>query len=305
MSRTSVRSVGTVATAVSMLLIAGCGTTDSGAVVGVPPSAHVGSPTASGDSAIAAFSQGLDSQLTQAGATAGAPGGIDLAAETNALASDTSLISAERLDALKALGAGTAAGLEKTLGSLIASASADRNLTAATVDGRTVAQTVLGLLQAAQAQVHALAAKIASDTLVDVLRQDDLALAGSKVHGFIDPQAHLLIAAGDTLVQGYNLTHTAAQLRAQISAGAATDPNYNAEAQLWNQLDGAVTTIQGTAVSAIRQVRVLTPAGFPGNEGALLGPRQALSQLSTSTGALSVASSSIAQIRSLLAQRSQ
>ena len=282
-------------------VIAGCGATENAQVVGVPPVAQVSGGGASSDSAVAGFRQGLADQLNQA--TAPVVPGSYVATEINALASDTSLISAERMDALKALGAKTAAGLEKTVNTLIATAAGDSHLAAVSVDGQTVASTVLGLLHSSDAQIQALAGKIAADTLIDVLRTDNLALASSRVNALLNPQTHLLIAAGDTLYQSNGFAQTSQQIGAQISAGATTDPNYNSELALLGRLQGAIRTLQSTSVSVVRQVRGLTAAGYPANQGTLSSQQQALAQLNVTNGPLATASTCIDQIRLLLGQR--
>ncbi len=302
MSRSRFGIGGVVGAVVATVLMAGCGATENAQIVGVPPVATT-APAGSLDSAIAAFRQGLAQQLNQAAASG--TSGTYVATQVNALTSDTSLIAAERMDALKALGATTAAGLQKTVSSLIATTSADPRLAAVSVDGHTVASTLLAVLRSSQAQIQALAAKIASDSLVDVLRADTLSLGSSNVNALLSPQAHLLIAAGDTLYQSNGFAQTSGQLATQVNAGASTDPNYYAERGLLTRLQASVATLQSTAVSVIRQVRGLTPAGFPANQGTLLSQQQALAALNVSNGPLATATSSIDQIKNLLGQRKQ
>lgn len=305
MSRTSLMVAGSLASVLTVFALTGCGTVENGPVIGVPPAVQLAGTSTSTDSAIAAFRQALANQLGQAsGAPSSTASGVDTAAEANALASDGSLLAAERVDSLKSLGATTANGLLGAIRTLQADVSKDGNLTSASVDGRSVARIIDGVLATAQAQVQQLAAKIAGDTLIDVLRNDVSGLASNtKVFTLIDPQVHLLIAAGDALAQGNGLAQAYQDLSQQISAGVATDPNYNAEVGYANQLHAASDAIISTATGAIRAVRTLTPAGFPGNQGVLAAQRQALAQLNLANGPFNTAQGAIDQIRSLLGER--
>ena len=139
---------------------------------------------------------------------------------------------------------------------------------------------------------------------MDVLRVDNLALASLRVHGFVDQQAHLLIAAGDTLYEASSLGQTRDQLWSQIAGGgSASDVNYGAELNAWNQLRSAISATDGVAATAVRVALSLNGAGYPGNQGALTAQRQTLVLLPN--GALNNARTSVALIKTLLAQRHQ
>lgn len=302
MSRSSNGFAGSIGAALAGFLLAGCGTTLNSSVIGAPAQAnHVG-VLLSTDAQITQFQQALARQLSQA--ETGGSSGLDLSLETNALASNATLKTAERLDALRSAGLTTATSLETTLQALIAATTADTKLDSVSVDSRAVGPTVLALLSTAEAQVEGLAGAIAADTLVDVLRTDNVALASLRVHGFIDQQAHLLIAAGDTLYEANSLGQTSQQLWGLISGGVgAADPNYGAELNAWNQLRAAIDTTSSTAATAVRVALSLTSAGFPGNQGTLTSQHDSLAQ--TPNGSLNTARTSIAQIRTLLALRHQ
>ena len=303
MSRSSFTIAASIGAALSTLVIAGCGTTETGPVIAPPPQAALAAGNASVQSALAAFAQAMQSQLNAAASTT-TSGVVDLAAETNALASDGNLIAAERIDALKSLGAKTAGDLEATVRSLMSTASGDGSLNSTYVDGTSIGATLRSILGSALANVESLASEIATTSLPDVLRNDDQTLASSKIYGFLDPQAHTLIAGGDALAEANNLSATAQALTAQVNGtGSGSDPNYNAEVGLLTQLHDAIGSTSSIAVSAIRQVRGLTADNFPGNASALNAARQSLTQLTLPNGPTNTALSTIDQIKFLLAQR--
>jgi hypothetical protein len=283
--------------------LSACGVTASGPVIGVPQPVQVSESSASASDALAAFQNFLDNQLSQAVATVSGSDGVQLAAEVNALANDASLIGAERVDALRALGEHAASTREAVVERLIGDVQADSKLAGTSVAGSDVGQTLIARLEAVRAQLEALAARIAGDSLTDVLRADVVSVgSSSRVYGLVSPVTHIVIAAGDTLHAANSLDQQNQQLVTQIAAGAASDPNYLTELKLSNNLQSAINTTRAVAGTAIQQVESLRPSDGASAQ-TLSSQRLALSALTGPNGALTGAAGDINQIRILLAQR--
>ncbi len=290
-----------------MLLAAGtlsaCGAVANGPIIGVPPALHAPGGSTSSKDLLAGVQQALQAGLDQAGATAAGSDVPQLAAQVNALANDASLIAAERMDALKLLGAQATGSREAYVQKLISDVQSNPNLSGVSVGGQNVQQTLLAHLQQVQGQLQALAAKIAADSLVDVLRSDVTSVASTtRVYGLVSPVTHVAIAAGDALHTASTLDVQSRQLFNQISAGSGGDPNYSSELNLSGRLQSAVNVAAATAGTAIRQVESLQP-GDPSANAVLASQRQAVAALVAPSGALTQAASYIGQIHYLLALR--
>jgi len=110
------------------------------------------------------------------------PGGAAFAAEVAALVNDQALLSSERIAQLQQLGHNEVVTLEGDLSSL----SGDVQSTA----GLSLAESgaIEYVIRQVDAQLQSLDAKIAADTLVDVLRTDVLSVESStRVEGLIAP----------------------------------------------------------------------------------------------------------------------
>jgi hypothetical protein len=283
--------------------LSACGATENGPVIGVPQGAQVAASSASASDAIAAFENAMAARLNDAVTTQGTADGA-LVSQVNALASDGSLIASERMTALKTLGAQAVATRVALVQTLIHDAEADPLLAGTFVGGQGVRQTLVARLQAVEGQLQALGAKIAADSLGDVLRADVSSVAtSSRVYGLVSPMTHLVLAAGDMLSTANTLDQQSQQIFAQITAGASGDPNYSTELKLYNQLTSSIRTTRSVAATAIVQVESLQPSSGSAASTTLSSQRLNLGALDAPSGALSNASNDIVQIRYLLGLR--
>jgi hypothetical protein len=279
-----------------------CGPTETGPVIGVPQSVHTTHATASASDAIAAFQNALAASLNDAVTTTGSDV-TQLQSQLNALNSDASLIAAERMTALKALGAQAVASRVAFVQKLIGDVQADPLLPGTTVAGQSVPKTLIARLQAVEGSLTSLGAKIAADPLIDVVRTDIVAVASSsRVYGLISPMTHIVIAAGDIIHTTNELSQQSQQLFNQITSGSSGDPNYSAELNLSNQLQAVIRNAVSVAATAIQQVESLQNSGASPN-ATLSTQKLALGALNAPNGPLSNALSYIDQIRYLLGLR--
>jgi hypothetical protein len=254
------RSVGGVsaliagATAIGFL-VSGCSSV-TGPVIGVPNIAPTVSPiTTPIDNAI---NQAIDAELAQASATQSDGEPPSVLAELNAITSVRGLVLAENFEALQATGASQISKREQFVNSLIADVQADTYLNGVDLRGLSVSRSLIAILVGVNSQLHALAAKIASDSLPDVLRSDILSIgASTRVYGVFAPMVHLVIAGGDEL----------SELDALASQGSAS-----------------VAAARATTDSAIETAMSLTASGYPGNKTTVTAVRSALIQLRSQLG---------------------
>jgi hypothetical protein len=258
--------------------------------------------SASTGDAIAAFQNALAARLNDAVTTSGSDV-TQLQSQINALNSDASLIAAERMTALKALGAQAVASRVAFIQKLIGDVQADPLLPGTSVAGQSVPQTLIGRLRAIEGSLTALGAKIAADSLIDVVRTDIVAVASSsRVYGLISPMTHIVIAAGDIIHTANDLNGQSQQLFNQITSGSSGDPNYSAELKLSNQLQSVIRNALAVAATAIQQVESLQTSGVSPN-ATLSTQKLALGGLNAPNGPLFSALSYIDQIRYLLGLR--
>jgi hypothetical protein len=279
-----------------------CGVTENGPIIGVPPPIRAASATASASDAIAAFENALAAKLNDAVTTTGTDA-TQLQAQINALASDGTLIAAERMTALKALGAQAVATRVAFVQKLIRDVQADPLLPGTSVAGQSVPLTLIARLQTVEASLKALGAKIAADALISVLRADIVSAASSsRVYGLVSPMTHIVIAAGDVIHTANDLNRQSQLLFTQITTGSSGDPNYASEVSLSNQLQSVIRSALAVAATAIQQVESLQASG--GSPSATLSTQKlALGALSAANGPLFNAVSYIDQIRYLLGLR--
>jgi hypothetical protein len=245
----------------AILLLAACGESENGPVIGTPAQATPSSGAGSSLS-LAGLQQELADQLSQVEATQTDPGSGPLASEVSALINDEALLASERIADLQQLGHNEAVALEGDLSTLIGDVQGDAGLTGgerASIDG---------VIYQIRDQLQALDAKIAADTLVDVLRSDVLSVDSStRVLGLIEPMVHIAIGAGDLLGQAGVLSNQATRLSNQSQSVAGT--NQAQEGQLLSSLEGDVATMQSVGSSVFGEVLALTPSGYPGNQTTL------------------------------------
>jgi len=185
-SKCSVRLVGVAAVAI----LAGCGVTMNGAVIGVPPPVAPGPVLSATHPAAGVDQQSLLGELNQAAATQGDRGAQQLLAEFDSLTNDHTLIDAEKIDVLKQFGASQISVRQSLLTQLIADLQSRHHLSA----GQRSA--VVSKLQAVSAQLSSLGNVIAQDTLVDRLRTDIISIASStQIYAIVQPVNHLAAAA--------------------------------------------------------------------------------------------------------------
>ena len=195
----------------AILLLAACGEFENGPVIGNPaqatPSSNIGSSLS-----LAGLQQELADQLSQVEATQTDPGSGPLASEVSALINDQALLASERIADLQQLGHNEAVTLEGDLSSLIGDVQDASGLTSGEQ------ASIEGVIYQIRDQLQALDAKIAADTLVDVLRTDVLSVDSStRVAGLIEPMVHIALAAGDLLNQARNLSTQASRLSSRES----------------------------------------------------------------------------------------
>ena len=185
-SKFSGRLVGVAAVAI----LAGCGVTMNGAVIGVPPSIAPGAVLRATDPALGVYQQSLLGELNQAAATQGGRESQQLQAEFNALTNDHTLIDAEKIDVLRQFGASQISVRQSLLTQLIADVQSRHHLSA----GQRSA--VVSNLQAVSAHLSSLGNVIAQDILVDRLRTDIVSIASStQIYAIVQPVNHLAAAA--------------------------------------------------------------------------------------------------------------
>ena len=210
--------------AVAMLLLAACGGAENGPVIGTPAQAAPSAPGASASLTLAVLQQQLSGQLSAAGQTGSDPEFAQFTSEVEALLNDQSLLSSERISGLQQLGSTEATKLEGQLSSLIGQVESDSALTS---EQRFDIEEVI---RSVEDELQALGAKIAADTLVDVLRPDVINVDSStRVDAVVQPVVHIAIGAGDVLSEAYLISNQAHNLGSQISSTAT---NQATESQL-------------------------------------------------------------------------
>ena len=119
-------------------------------------------------------------------------------------------------------------------------------------------------------QLQSLDAKIATDTLVDVLRTDVLSVDSStRVEGLIAPQVHIALGADSLLAAAALLTdqYTSLNKRVQANIGLNEITNQTTEGTLLNDLLGDISSMNSIGSSVAAQALALSPSGYPGNQG--------------------------------------
>ncbi|MGA9113878.1 MAG: hypothetical protein WB802_08795 [Candidatus Dormiibacterota bacterium] len=247
--------------AVAMLLLAACGGAENGPVIGTPAQAAPSAPGASASLTLAVLQQQLSGQLSAAGQTGSDPEFAQFTSEVEALLNDQSLLSSERISGLQQLGSTEATKLEGQLSSLIGQVESDSALTS---EQRFDIEEVI---RSVEDELQALGAKIAADTLVDVLRPDVINVDSStRVDAVVQPVVHIAIGAGDVLSEAYLISNQAHNLGSQISSTAT---NQATESQLLSSIQSDVAAMNSTGSTVFTQVLELTPAGYPGNQATL------------------------------------
>ena len=247
--------------AAAMLLLAGCGGAENGPVIGAPAQAAPSAPGASASLTLAVLQQQLSSQLSAAGQTGSDPEFAQFTSEVDALLNDQSLLASERISGLQQLGSTEASKLEGELSNLIGQVESDSALTS---EQRFDIEEVI---RSIDDELQALSAKIAADSLADVLRSDVLNVDSSTlVDAVVEPVVHIAIGAGDLLSEADLMSGQVQNLSDQISPTAT---NQQTESGLVSSIQADIAAMNATGSSVFTQVLEITPAGYPGNQATL------------------------------------
>jgi hypothetical protein len=281
-----------MAASVGIILSMGaCAGTENGPVIGTPAQASAPVAAAEDNLSLSGLQQQLATQLQQAEQTQSDPGGSVFAAEVAALVSDQALLSSERISQLQQLGDNQIVTLEGELTSL----TGDVQNTSGLSSGQ--AGAIENVIRQVNDQLQSLAAKIAADTLVDVLRTDVLSVDSStRVEGLISPEVHTALGADSLLVAANLLSTQAASLSTRIQANVGV--NQANEEQTLGNLQGDITSMNSTGSSVAAQALALSPSGFPGNQGEMASLN---SELSASSGLPTSGHQEVASISTCLA----
>lgn len=245
----------------AVLLLAGCGGTVNGPVIGTPAQAAPSPPGASASLTLAVLQQQLFGQLSAAGASGSDPEFTQFTSQVNALLNDQALLASERFSSLQQLGTGEASKLEGELSSLNGQVESNSALSS---EERFEIEEVIHSIND---ELQALGAKIAADTLVDVLRNDVLNVDSSTlVNAVVEPVVHIAIGAGDLLSEAALMSSQAQNLGGQISPTAT---NQSTESQLVSSIQSDLAAMNSTGNAVFTQVLQITPAGYPGNQATL------------------------------------
>jgi hypothetical protein len=281
-------------------LLVGCATNVNNPIVGIPPSVTpVGPPTSNFDSGLDAAIRAelvAANQIQSDGALPGVP------VEINALTGVRALLGAEAFSSNLAMGASEIAKREGYVSALIADVQGDPYLNGIRVAGGALSATLLTMLEGVNVQLEALAAKIASDSLPDVLRSDVLSIGPStRVLGLIQPMAHLAIAGGDELRELNDLWSKYQQLQATVAGVPNTNPNKSQEVASLSDLATVIASAKQDVVSGVAAVLSLTPSGFPSNKPTIISVRSGFIQMRTPLGKVGEAKADEGAILQLLA----
>ncbi len=258
-SGTAILTAASVAVA---LLVGACSGTENGPVIGTPAQASMPIADVGSSLSLAGLQQQLASQLNAIQQTESDPGGAAFAAEVAALVNDQALLSSERIAQLQQLWHNEVVTLEGDLSSL----SGDVQSTA----GLSLAESgaIEYVIRQVDAQLQSLDAKIAADTLVDVLRTDVLSVESStRVEGLIAPVVHTALGADSLLVAANVLSTQATNLGQTIQANVGV--NQATEEQILGNLQADINSMKSTGSSIAARALALSPSGYPGNQGEL------------------------------------
>jgi hypothetical protein len=284
-------------------LIAGCASNaQGGAVIGVPAAAQPVASTPSGD-ALAGLEQAVASEISAIDTTQtdNEPPGVLI--ELNALTSESALLQAETFTSLITTGTNQIVKRERMVNALTADVTSASYLTGVTVNGASVAGSILAMLGRVNSQLASQANSIDSATLIDALRSVITTIGPStRVLGLVEPQVHLAIAGGEEL-KGVSLLASQYQtLLRKVSLYPASAAHAQ-ETRFLNDLESNITFVSSNATRDVQAVLALTPAAYPGNKATILSVRAQLTQFRSPLGQLNTATNDVNQIEILLSQR--
>lgn len=285
------------------MLLAGCASTAGGAVLGIShPVTPAAVPVSS--NALAGLQKAITEELDAVNVSVTDSVPSQILIELNAMTSPSSAVRAENFGALQASGAKEIANREQLVESLVSDVQGDSYLSGVDVAGASLRGSLMSILRGVDRQLQGLAARIAADTLPDVLRSDVISInASTRVSGVIEPLTHLALAGGDELSEINSLATDEPNRASQIASGAATDPNYSQEDAYLHYLGANIALARQTANAAENSVLGLTPSEFPGTKTTIAAARTQLTDLRASSGALTFAENDLAEIVTLLGDR--
>lgn len=285
-------------------LIAGCASNaPGGAVIGVPPAAHAVVSPPSGD-LLASLEQSVANELSAIDTTQtdNEPPGVLI--QLNALTSESALLQAETFTSLVTTGTNQIVKRERIVNSLIADVNGASYLTGVTINGSSVAGSILAMLDRVNSQLGSQAGSIDSATLIDALRSVISSIGPStRVLGLVEPQVHLAIAGGEELKGVSLLEIQYNNLVPRLSHFNKSSAGYVQATRFLSDLASNIAFVSSNATRDVQAVLALTPAGYPGNKATILSVRGQLAQFRSALGQLNTATNDVNQIEILLSQR--
>ncbi len=285
-------------------LIAGCASNaPGGAVIGVPPAAQAVVSPPSGD-LLASLEQSVANELSAIDTTQtdNEPPGVLI--QLNALTSESALLQAETFTSLVTTGTNQIVKRERIVNSLIADVSGASYLTGVTINGSSVAGSILAMLDRVNSQLGSQAGSIDSATLIDALRSVISSIGPStRVLGLVEPQVHLAIAGGEELKGVSLLKIQYTTLAQRLIHYNTTSAGYVQATRFLSDLASNIAFVSSNASRDVQAVLALTPAGYPGNKATILSVRAQLAQFRSALGQLNTATNDVNQIEILLSQR--
>ena len=284
-------------------LIAGCASNVPGApVIGVPAAAQPAAASPSGD-LLAGLEQAVANELTAIDTTQtdNEPPGVLI--ELNALTSESALLQAETFTSLQTTGTNEIVKRERIVNALSTDVTSASYLQGVTINGTSVAGSILAMLGGVNNQLQSQASSIDSATLIDALRGVILSIGpATRVLGLVEPQVHLAIAGGEEL-NGVSLLESQYAILARKVSHYTSSAGYAQETQFLSDLASNIAFVRSSATRDVQAVLSLTPAAYPGNKATILSVRAQLTQFRSPLGQLNTATNDVNQIEILLSQR--
>jgi hypothetical protein len=279
------------------LLLAGCASSaPGGAVLGVPKTETSAAAQSSGN-ALAGLEQAITNELNAVAATQSGTQAPEALIELEALDSPSALTRADNFEKLITLGTGQAVKREQVVEALLSEVQGNAYAGNVTVSGRNLRTSLVALLDGVNSQLGALVDSISTATLTDVIRADVTSInATTRIYGLVEPQVHLALAGGDELSALQNLASQSKTLAAQIAAAGSTDPQYDRDLALLQDLNQQIASADKTVDSTLSSVLSLTASAFPGNKSSITAAHAALSAVRSPNGALGNALGDAAEI---------
>ena len=265
-------------------------------MLGVPKT-ETSAPAQSSGNALAGLEQAITDELNAVAATQSGTQAPEALIELEALDSPSALTRADNFEKLITLGTGQAVKREQVVEALISEVQSNAYDGNVTVSGHNLRTSLVALLDGVNSQLGALVDSISTATLTDVIRADVTSInATTRIYGLVEPQIHLALAGGDELSALQNLTAQSKTLAAQIAAAGSTDPQYDRDLALLQDLNQQIASAGKTVNSTLSTVLSLTASGFPGNKSSITAARSALSAVRSPNGALGTALGDAAEI---------